>query len=216
MSLGSQVKKYRQKFGMTQDQLASAAGMPIGTLGMLENRNSRSSKYAADIAKALGLTLDQLLDESTDYERDENIAPPTPPQGKFPPPLPVLTLPEGIDGKGTPIDYVWSAYPHNDDSFAIRFDYDALIDLERKNVIRKGCIVAFDPKKTPANDDYVLVSSTKHPEMAAVKTYRPQNFQEFLYSPNPGIPEQNRWLPIDDTISIHGVVIEIMTIPRKD
>lgn len=41
--------------------------MDVGTISALENRDSDRSKFFPQIAKAFGLTLEQLADTSTDY-----------------------------------------------------------------------------------------------------------------------------------------------------
>lgn len=67
MALGNQIKRYRTKAGLTLDELASLSGVPWGTIGAIERRDSTSSKFAPMIASALQLSIDQLLDESRDY-----------------------------------------------------------------------------------------------------------------------------------------------------
>lgn len=67
MPLGNQIKRYRLKAGLTLDELASLSGVPWGTIGAIERRDSTSSKFASNIANALQLTVDQLLDETRDY-----------------------------------------------------------------------------------------------------------------------------------------------------
>ena len=67
MALGNQIKRYREKAGLTLDKLAALSGVPWGTIGAIERRDSTSSKFAPMIAAALQLTIDQLLDESRDY-----------------------------------------------------------------------------------------------------------------------------------------------------
>lgn len=67
MTLGKQVRHYRTGLQLTLDQLSEMSDVDTGTISALEQRNSKRSQYAAPIAKALGLTLEQLLDESTDH-----------------------------------------------------------------------------------------------------------------------------------------------------
>ncbi|MEK7947671.1 S24 family peptidase [Pigmentiphaga sp. YJ18] len=68
MALGKQVRHYRDKRGLTLEELEALSGVAAGTIHALESRDSTRSKYAPALAKALGLTLDQLLDESRDIE----------------------------------------------------------------------------------------------------------------------------------------------------
>ena len=67
MALGKQIRKYREARGWTLEQLEEASGVPGGTINALENRDSRRSNYAQALANALGLRLDQLLDEATQH-----------------------------------------------------------------------------------------------------------------------------------------------------
>ena len=64
MALGKQIKKYREQLGWTLEVLSEKSGVEVGTISAMENRDSQRSKYAQALAKALGLTLDELLDES--------------------------------------------------------------------------------------------------------------------------------------------------------
>lgn len=67
MSLGLQLKKYREAARLTYGELEELSGVGTASLNALEKRNSKRSEHAPAIAKAFGLTLDQLLDETTDY-----------------------------------------------------------------------------------------------------------------------------------------------------
>lgn len=68
MALGKQIKRYREKLGWTLEDLCALSGVEVGTISALENRDSSRSKFAPPIAKAFGLTMEQLLDESTLHE----------------------------------------------------------------------------------------------------------------------------------------------------
>lgn len=69
MPIGKQIQKYREGLGWTFAQLESRSGVDIGTLNATEKRGSESMKvqYLIAIAKAFGLTVEQLEDETTDY-----------------------------------------------------------------------------------------------------------------------------------------------------
>lgn len=67
MALGSQIRHYREGMGWTLEKLSELAGVEIGTIGALEARDSSRSQYSSALAVALGLTVEQLLDHSTDY-----------------------------------------------------------------------------------------------------------------------------------------------------
>lgn len=61
MSLGSQIRHYREQLGLTLEQLSERSDVDVGTISALEVRDSERSKYAAAIAKGLGVDLDVLL-----------------------------------------------------------------------------------------------------------------------------------------------------------
>lgn len=69
MALGKQIRKYRAKLGLTLEAPAAKCEgeIEVGTISALEVRDSQRSKYAAPIARALGLTVEQLLDETRDW-----------------------------------------------------------------------------------------------------------------------------------------------------
>lgn len=64
MALGKQIQKHRKDKGWTLEQLSEASGVAVGTIGALEVRDSERSKYAAQLAKALGMTVEQLSGEA--------------------------------------------------------------------------------------------------------------------------------------------------------
>lgn len=224
MSLGSQIKKYRQKFGMTLEQLEEASGVQIGTLGALEARNSTKSMYAMDIAKGLGLTLEQLLDETREYERYETTTELDPKPEKPLPPIEkeFLTVPlfkrpdwNSMHNMGTPI--AWLTCPYKEashDTFALTVRDDAMLSLTGYGSFTAGDIVFIDPnlKDDYRDKDFVLATSS-HFKMASIKQYIVQDDAGFLYTSNPSW--QTQWIPItDETIKIHGVVVAKITVTR--
>ncbi len=68
MALGARIRYYRNKAGLTLDQLSELSGVEMGTISALEVRDSTRSAYARKIASALGLTVDELEDESADHD----------------------------------------------------------------------------------------------------------------------------------------------------
>lgn len=67
MAIGKQVRKYRKKAGWTLERLAELSGVETGTIGALEARDSKRSEYFPALAKAFGLSLEQMADETTDH-----------------------------------------------------------------------------------------------------------------------------------------------------
>lgn len=68
MALGNRIRYYREKAGLTLEQLSERSGVDVGTISALENRDSSRSKFATPIAKGLGMTVEMLEDESLDLD----------------------------------------------------------------------------------------------------------------------------------------------------
>lgn len=67
MAIGKQIRHYREKMGWTLETLSSKSGVEIGTISALETRDSKRSQHFTAIAKALGLSLEELADETQDF-----------------------------------------------------------------------------------------------------------------------------------------------------
>jgi transcriptional regulator with XRE-family HTH domain len=61
--LSSNIKKYRQKSGLSQDQLARKAGIPYSTYLKIESGYTPNPSIQAvmNIAEALGVSIDELV-----------------------------------------------------------------------------------------------------------------------------------------------------------
>lgn len=67
MATGENIKKLRLLCGLTLEQLSELSGVEVGTISALEVRDSSRSKFFPNIAKAFGITSDELASEiSTD------------------------------------------------------------------------------------------------------------------------------------------------------
>lgn len=62
-TLALNIKKYRQKSGLSQDQLARNAGMPYSTFLKIESgyTSNPSIQAVVGIAEALGVSIDELV-----------------------------------------------------------------------------------------------------------------------------------------------------------
>lgn len=67
MSLGSQVEKYRKSAGCSYADIEAMSGVSTGNINALEKRNSKRSEHTQALARAFGLTTDELLDEEADH-----------------------------------------------------------------------------------------------------------------------------------------------------
>ena len=79
MATGKQIKHYRIKLGWKLKHLSLASDVDIGTISALETRDSIRSEFFSPIAKAFGLTLEQLQDSSNDYQLNPPVNPLTDP-----------------------------------------------------------------------------------------------------------------------------------------
>lgn len=68
MALGARIRHYREKSGLTLDQLSERSGVDVGTISALENRDSSRSKFASAIAAGFGMSMEMLEDASQDYD----------------------------------------------------------------------------------------------------------------------------------------------------
>jgi phage repressor protein C with HTH and peptisase S24 domain len=60
MGLGKTIREVRQALGWTLEKLEEESGVAVGTISALENRDSSRSQYFPQLAKAMGLTMEQL------------------------------------------------------------------------------------------------------------------------------------------------------------
>ncbi|WP_367274506.1 helix-turn-helix domain-containing protein [uncultured Variovorax sp.] len=67
MALGKQVRHYRSGLGWTLERLSEESQVDVGTISAIEQRDSRRSQFGVALARGLGLSLEQLLDESVDH-----------------------------------------------------------------------------------------------------------------------------------------------------
>ena len=78
MALGSRIRHYREKAGLTLEQLSERSGVDVGTISALENRDSGRSKYATAIAQGLRMTVEMLENENHDYDIHNLLSAPAP------------------------------------------------------------------------------------------------------------------------------------------
>lgn len=60
MALGKNIRRYRESLGLTLEHLSERSGVDVGTISALENRDSKRSQFATAIARALGMSTEQL------------------------------------------------------------------------------------------------------------------------------------------------------------
>lgn len=62
MALGKNIRLLREQRGYTLERLSELSGVDVGTISALEIRDSARSKYAPAIARALNVSLEELMD----------------------------------------------------------------------------------------------------------------------------------------------------------
>lgn len=68
--LGRRIKKERLKRGITQEQLAEKVDISVNFMSLIENGRNMSVETLANIAVALGVTVDYLLSDTVNVETD--------------------------------------------------------------------------------------------------------------------------------------------------
>lgn len=60
MALGKNVEALRRRNGWTMEDLSVRSGVEVGTINALEKRDSKRSQYATALARAFGLSVEEL------------------------------------------------------------------------------------------------------------------------------------------------------------
>jgi len=63
MALGKKIRFLRNELGLTLEKLAERSGVDTGTISALEMRDSSRSMFAPQLARGLGVSLDDLLSD---------------------------------------------------------------------------------------------------------------------------------------------------------
>ncbi|MCL2656847.1 MAG: XRE family transcriptional regulator [Betaproteobacteria bacterium] len=163
MATGNQIRHYREKLKLTLEELSAISGVEIGTISALENRDSERSKYFDAIAKAFGLTIEQLADENKDWldsvEREESNLEDAPQLRPFRNVPIVGTVQGGDDGYLVDLEYPVGhgdgsiRYPAKDEnSYALRVRGDSM-----RPRIKNGEFIVVEPNHPPQPGDDVVV-----------------------------------------------------------
>ena len=75
MALGQNIRRRRKDQGLTLEQLSDLSGVEVGTISAIENRDSARSKYATALARALGVSMEQLERDQTEPPVCEVVSP---------------------------------------------------------------------------------------------------------------------------------------------
>lgn len=79
MGIGKNVERLRKRRGLTFDAVAIAVGTDPQAISQMEKRDSKTSNYAAKLARFFGVNLEDLMSEDFDidaaHERTSAVAP---------------------------------------------------------------------------------------------------------------------------------------------
>lgn len=210
MALGKQIRKYRVQLGWTLEQLEEKSGVPKGTISALETRHSTRSSFATALAAAFGLTLEQLLDESTNWlEKNQHNTEPAPDiQGQ----VPVISWvtagkwAEVIDiyEPGVADEWLPCIKKHTSRTFALRVKGMSMYNPMGKHTYADGDIIFVDPEKEAINGSRVVVRLEDSKE-ATFKQLVIEGEKKYLMALNPSWPE--KFIEINNNATICGVVI---------
>ncbi|MCM1512482.1 MAG: XRE family transcriptional regulator [Oxalobacter formigenes] len=210
MALGKQIRKYRLHLGWTLEQLEEKSGVPKGTISALEMRDSTRSSFAPALAAAFGLTLEQLLDEPSNWleQNQHNIEPAPDIQGQ----VPVISWvtagkwAEVIDiyEPGVADEWLPCIKKHTGRTFALRVKGMSMYNPMGKHTYSDGDIIFVDPEKEAINGARVVVRLEDSKE-ATFKQLVIEGEKKYLMALNPSWPE--KFIEINGNATICGVVI---------
>lgn len=209
MALGKQIKHYREKLGWKLEQLSFLSGVEVGTISALENRDSTRSKFGPPIAKAFGLTMEQLLDESTSHATDKaptNIEPA--PAGA----VPVVSWVQAGNWCGSadtlePADTLqWLPCPirHGPRTYALIVRGVSMYNPAGNYSFKDGDTIFVDPDRQ-ADHRSLVIARLDHEKEATFKQLLIEGEQRMLQALNPSWPD--RIIRINGNCTLSGVVI---------
>lgn len=157
MALGKRVKEAREFRGLKQGELADLIGWTQQALSTLENRDSKKSSYAAQIAKALDIDIDwlmsgagEMINTVKEAKSPKNLIKYVPVKG---------SAQMGDNGFWMELDYMGNGGDGylevnnaSDTAYVIRAVGDSMFPA-----IRSGWYIVFDPSREACSGEYVHV-----------------------------------------------------------
>lgn len=214
MSLGNRIKKAREALGMTLEQLEQRSGVSVGTISALENRGSQRSKYAPQLAQALGLSLDQLM--SPDESLGLKVAEPNAvymreaPKRTLIPVIGIAQLGENgwyEEALSAGSDGYIEHFSNDLDAYVLRVKGDSMFPA-----IRHNWYVVVEPNSPVVLGEYVAIALNDGRKM--VKELLHKNSEEVsLTSVNGG---GRLTLPIAEISSMHAVAAVVSPSKHKE
>lgn len=157
MALGLRVKEAREYRGLTQGDLADLVGWSQQALSTLEKRDSKKSAYASQIAEALDININWLMDGNGSMLAKQDKATKARNLIKY---VPVKgTAQMGDKGYWIELDYMGNGGDGylevnnaSDEAYVIRAVGDSMFPA-----LRSGWYIVFDPKRDPCAGEYVHI-----------------------------------------------------------
>jgi SOS-response transcriptional repressor LexA len=195
MTLGERIRQRREALGLTLEQLSERCGVDVGTISALENRKSKRSEYAAQIASGLGLTMEELL---------SGVAPGV---GNTHPATRRVRVPviswvaagawnEAADPYAPGNAARWEDVdePFDRSAFALEVRGDSMENPSGRASFPEGCLIVVDPARKAKSGDFVVVRNNDWDEATfkqyivdgGVKLLRPLNAQYPTLQVKPG------------------------------
>lgn len=204
MSIATRVKFKRDSLGMTQTELAEKAGTSQQSIEQLEGGKTKRPRYLPELARALGVSIDWLLNGSPDV----NVAyvGPNEPKGKFPL---ISWVSAGAWAEACePYDIKdiseWYETDTNilGEGFWLKVEGDSMTSPIGPSV-PEGHMVLVDTGREPKNGSLVVAKMVDANE-ATFKKLIIDGGNKYLKGLNPSWP----MVPINGNCKIIGVVVE--------
>ena len=206
MSLAARFKARRLELGMTQVEVAAAAGVSQQSIESIESGRTRKPRNLLDLAKALKCSPDWLLN-------GKNIMPLSEVSTRRIPVLSYVQAGQLTEAKDTTdfsgeMEYVLADADVPETCFALRIDGDSM-----QPEFKEGDIVIIDPDLCPAPGEFVVAKNNGHE--ATFKKYRPLGVGIADFELVPLTPDYPVLRSADVPLRIIGVMIEHRIYRRK-
>ncbi|HBL0732895.1 TPA: helix-turn-helix domain-containing protein [Kluyvera ascorbata] len=206
MSLAARFKARRLELGMTQVEVAAAAGVSQQSIESIESGRTRKPRNLLDLAKALKCSPDWLLN-------GKNIMPLAEVSTRRIPVLSYVQAGQLTEAKDNTdfsgeMEYVLADADVPETCFALRIDGDSM-----QPEFKEGDIVIIDPDLCPAPGEFVVAKNNGHE--ATFKKYRPLGVGIADFELVPLNPDYPVLRSAEVPLRIIGVMIEHRIYRRK-
>lgn len=198
---GANLKARREALGMSQQQLADAAGVSQVTIFKIEK--GANTRYAARLARALDTTVEELeAGGSVLIEQDES----------RPGAVPLISSVQAgawseiVDNfqPGDAEAWLPCPVPHGPNTFCLTVDGESMSNPNGRPSYDPGDIIFVDPGRAAQPGDRI-VARLENQRQATFKQYVEEDGRKLLKALNPAWAP--RFIEIDDEATVCGVVI---------